>query len=107
VAPGRSGLPDVHVYRAPWLLVRHAGRATLRRCGRRHGIDLGPTRSATDLVLTARHAAWIRDRHTVMVRRLRDGATFRYTIPGPFPPRLTGTDRRLWIASRNQYLVEL
>jgi hypothetical protein len=95
---------DAVAYRAPWLLARHRGHARLARCGGPRVRDLGPA-SDGPLVVTARYAAWTLGRE-VLVRRLRDGATFRYTIPGGHPPRLAATDRRLWIAGTHHYVVE-
>lgn len=105
-APLRVGsVDDATAYRAPWLLTRHRGRARLARCGSRRVLDLGRAAPDGPLVVTARYAAWTLDR-TVILRRFRDGATYRYTIPGGHPPRLAATDRRLWIAGTLHYVVE-
>lgn len=90
----RLSLRDAYAYTKPWLLQLHRGHALLSRCGATRRRDLG-TAHGRSLVVTRRYAAWMQ-RGGVTVRRLRDGATFRYRS-NDNAAIFGGTDRRLWL----------
>jgi hypothetical protein len=92
----RLSIRDPYVYRAPWLLEVHRGRALLSRCGSARRRDLGGT-SLAKLVLTRRYAAFEHGEGLVL-HRFSDDATFRYRFK-ELSGLYGGTDRRLWLTA--------
>jgi hypothetical protein len=90
----RLNLRDAYAYNKPWLLQLHRGHALLSRCGTTRRRDLG-TAHGRSLVVTRRYVAWMQ-RGGVTVRRLGDGATFRYRSNDDVAI-FGGTNRRLWL----------
>jgi hypothetical protein len=98
----RADLRDPYAYNKPYLLEIRRGHARLSRCGSTRRRDLGIAHGRS-LVVTRRYVAWMQG-GGVAVRRLADGATFRYRSDDNVAI-FGGTDRRLWLLLGDRTVV--